>query len=67
MDVCFFQGKRSCLGESLANMEMFLLVATLLQKFTFLPEHDNMAPDYDGEFGNVLKPKSYKIRAKPRI
>ena len=43
------------------------MFATLLQKFTFVPENDNVLPDYEGEFGNVLKPKNFKVRAKERM
>ncbi|XP_035228878.1 cytochrome P450 2U1-like, partial [Stegodyphus dumicola] len=34
-------GKRSCIGESLAQMEVFLIIASLLQNFTLLPGDGN--------------------------
>ena len=35
--IAFGMGKRSCLGESLARMELFLIFVSLLQNFSFHP------------------------------
>ncbi|XP_075043057.1 cytochrome P450 2G1-like [Mixophyes fleayi] len=60
-------GKRSCLGESLVRMELFLLLITILQNFNLkspvpLEELDVM-PNVSG-LGNL--PKPYKIAFIPR-
>ena len=56
-----------CLGESLARMELFLYLSTLVQHFRFLPPEEETLPSLaEGEFGLTLSPKPYKIRAVPR-
>lgn len=35
--ISFFAGRRVCLGESLARMELFLFFTSLLQRFCFTP------------------------------
>lgn len=58
-------GKRVCLGEGLAKMELFLFLVGLLQKFSF------SAPDgaklrEEGVPGTIRVPHPYKVYAKPR-
>ncbi|XP_025031110.1 cytochrome P450 2F3-like [Python bivittatus] len=60
-------GKRLCLGEGLARMELFLFLATLLQRFTFQPtcprEQLDISPLMSG-IGSV--PRPYAFRALSR-
>ncbi|KAM3911828.1 cytochrome P450 2A4-like [Leptodactylus fuscus] len=60
-------GKRNCLGESLARMELFILIVTILQNFNLkspvLPEDLDITPDVSG-FENV--PKLYQVSFIPR-
>ncbi|XP_061684550.1 cytochrome P450 2G1-like [Syngnathoides biaculeatus] len=63
----FSAGKRACVGESLARMEIFLFVVSLLQNFTFShaggPDSVDLSPEYSS-FANV--PRRYNIIAAPR-
>uniref|UniRef100_A0A8C8RGQ5 Uncharacterized protein n=1 Tax=Pelusios castaneus TaxID=367368 RepID=A0A8C8RGQ5_9SAUR len=65
--MAFSAGKRLCLGESLARMELFLFFTTVLQCFTLMPlvqpEEIDLSPLMKG-IGNV--PPLYKCRAIPR-
>uniref|UniRef100_A0A671WVS3 Cytochrome P450, family 2, subfamily Y, polypeptide 3 n=1 Tax=Sparus aurata TaxID=8175 RepID=A0A671WVS3_SPAAU len=64
----FSAGKRACVGESLARMEIFLFMVSLLQRFTFScpegPDSVDLTPEYSS-FANV--PRRYKIIATPRL
>ncbi|XP_066508018.1 cytochrome P450 2G1-like [Hoplias malabaricus] len=63
----FSAGKRSCVGESLARMELFLFIVSLLQNFTFScpggPESIDCSPEISG-FANL--PRKYHLIATPR-
>ncbi|KAM4897110.1 CP2CN protein, partial [Sylvia borin] len=63
----FSAGKRICPGEGLARMEIFLLIATILQHFTLKsvvdPQELNITPTLSGT-GNV--PPPYQLCAVPR-
>ncbi|XP_068616283.1 steroid 21-hydroxylase [Brachionichthys hirsutus] len=65
--VPFGGGARLCLGESVANMELFLFTAYLLRDFQFVPpESEASLPDLRGVASVVLKVKSYTVIAHPR-
>ncbi|KAF7692655.1 cytochrome P450 2G1-like [Silurus meridionalis] len=63
----FSAGKRSCVGESLARMELFLFLVSMLQHFTFTttggPESIDSTPEISG-FANL--PRKYQLIASPR-
>ncbi|KAL8615087.1 hypothetical protein ACOMHN_009163 [Nucella lapillus] len=63
----FSAGRRVCLGESLARMELFLYLATLIQHFRFLPPEEGQLPSLEGLIGFTHTPQAYKIRALPRM
>ncbi|NWW56341.1 CP2DH protein, partial [Ifrita kowaldi] len=62
----FSAGRRACLGEQLARMELFLFFTTLLQKFTFVLPEDQPRPREDGYFALTNSPRPYMLRALPR-
>ncbi|XP_040298666.1 cytochrome P450 2C5-like [Bufo bufo] len=63
----FSSGKRICLGEGLARMELFLYFTTILQNFSLWSpmsiEEIDLRPQMSG-FGNV--PRSYQLAFIPR-
>ncbi|XP_052768718.1 cytochrome P450 2C15-like [Mya arenaria] len=67
--MAFMIGKRSCVGESLARMEMFLFLSALVQNFKFEspPGTEISFAATDGQFGSAHCPKPYKIVAKARL
>ncbi|KAI4878171.1 hypothetical protein NFI96_011609 [Prochilodus magdalenae] len=63
----FSAGKRSCVGESLARMELFIFIVSLLKHFTFSspggPDSVDTTPELSS-FGNL--PRMYQLIASPR-
>ncbi|XP_068941453.1 cytochrome P450 2K1-like [Petaurus breviceps papuanus] len=64
----FGLGRRVCIGESLARMEIFLIFVGLLQKFTFKPAPGMEPADLDltPEVGFTLTPMPHLVCAVPR-
>ncbi|XP_074492017.1 cytochrome P450 2J2-like [Sebastes fasciatus] len=61
----FSAGKRACLGEHLARMELFVLFTSLLQHFTFSPVPGEM-PSLEGVLGFTHSPEEFRMLAVPR-
>ncbi|KAM3876145.1 cytochrome P450 2K1-like [Diretmus argenteus] len=61
----FSAGKRACLGEGLARMEVFLFFVSLLQKLCF-STLDGEELSTEGIIGATRTPRPFKIYAKGR-
>ncbi|XP_075057368.1 cytochrome P450 2C14-like [Mixophyes fleayi] len=61
----FSIGKRSCAGENMAKMELFLFFTTLLQNFTFKAP-PGAKVDLTPSTGAINAPQPYEICAIPR-
>ncbi|XP_076439979.1 cytochrome P450 2J5-like [Babylonia areolata] len=62
----FSLGRRMCLGESLAKMELFLFLSAMIQRFIFLPPEDGTLPSLQGILGITVGNQPFKMRALPR-
>lgn len=67
--VCFLPfgaGPRVCVGESLARLELFLFLSSLLQRMTFRLPDGAPPPNLQGRLGVVLQPLPYNVVVTPR-
>ncbi|XP_011800503.1 PREDICTED: cytochrome P450 2D17-like isoform X2 [Colobus angolensis palliatus] len=61
----FSAGRRACLGEPLAHMELFLFFTCLLQRFSFSVPAGQPRPSHS-HVGFLVTPSPYKLCAVPR-
>ncbi|KAK2863406.1 hypothetical protein Q5P01_002939 [Channa striata] len=57
----FGAGPRVCVGESLARLELFLILSSLLQRMSFRLPEGASPPNLQGRLGVVLQPLPFKV------
>ncbi|XP_039996713.1 steroid 17-alpha-hydroxylase/17,20 lyase [Xiphias gladius] len=62
----FGAGPRVCVGESLARLELFLFLSSLLQRLRFSLPNGAPPPNLQGRLGVVLQPLPYEVVVTPR-
>lgn len=62
----FSVGKRSCLGEGLARMELFLIFTSILQRYVLSSPKNQPEPNLDPIMRFVMEPYPYKCCIVPR-
>ncbi|XP_052817548.1 vitamin D 25-hydroxylase-like [Mya arenaria] len=62
----FSVGPRSCLGETIARVEIFIFLVTLVQHFKILPVKEGFSPDMNGSLGLTWAPENFKIIIEKR-
>lgn len=62
----FGVGRRICLGETLARMELFLFFSSLLHTFHISVPKGETLPSLQGITGITISPNPYKVCLTPR-
>ena len=64
--MAFGGGKRNCIGEALAKPRLFLLLASLVQRFKFVADEDHPLPSVDPRscaLSSTLVPNRFHLKA----
>jgi len=64
--VPFGLGKRACMGEALARMELYLLFTALLRHFTFRLPESAPKPSLESIAAMTLRPYPYEVIVERR-
>lgn len=60
----FGAGKRKCIGATLGKTQVVLLFTMLMQRCQFSVIDANSPPSFEGNFGDVLKPRPFQLSIK---
>ncbi len=64
--VPFSVGKRNCLGEGLARMELFMIFANFLRRFTVEKAPFHPFPTMETKSNSTIEPTEYNCRIRKR-
>lgn len=62
----FSIGKRACIGEAVAKMELFLFLSSMFQRFRFVPADPDKLPSLEAIVGVTALPKPFKVKVIER-
>ncbi|CAH2237603.1 cytochrome P450 18a1 [Pararge aegeria] len=62
----FGVGRRMCLGDVLARMEMFMFFSSMMHQFDVESEAGAAPPSLEGTVGATIAPKAFRVKFVPR-
>ncbi|XP_038215552.1 cytochrome P450 18a1-like [Zerene cesonia] len=62
----FGVGRRMCLGDVLARMEMFMFFASMMHQFDVQMESGVAPPSLEGTVGATIAPQAFRVKFVPR-
>ena len=65
--IAFGIGRRVCLGEVVAKMELFLFLTTIIKLFDFVVPDGESQPSLEGTLGITYSPQPFKVRLVERM
>ncbi|XP_028172630.1 cytochrome P450 18a1 [Ostrinia furnacalis] len=62
----FGVGRRMCLGDILARMEMFMFFSSIMHQFDVCLHEGDSLPSLEGIVGATIAPKAFRVKFVPR-